>query len=587
MINIRAPCAHPLLRSLKRLLIPSHGRSTRAPGPYPYSRRAIPTREFTAISGRHLANSKKQQDELFSYTSGRYLYNEKQRLAERYVEFNIEELKAVAAESVGRKRVSHMKKLAEGGFNRVFLLTMDDGFEAIVKIPYHLTVPKHFTTESEVATLDFLQSKGIPVPRVYTWSSKSGNAVGAEYIIMEKAPGQPLEDRWFSLSPKERVRIVTSYVELEMKLFSLPIDAFGSLYYKENLPPHLQAEIYASDTPDESGDAKRFCVGPTADYMFWRGKRAGLELDRGPWRDPHAYLRAIGTKELEYTRRFGKPMRNKFPHNDMLEGEIAPEAYTELLDKYLALSSYLLPKSREHLLNRPILRHPDLNPMNIFVSDECEVSCIIDWQHTTVLPLLLAAGNPPLFENPDPTPPKDYAAPTLPENYATLNPDEKEYADELHRRRMLFYLYMIFNGKDNKDHFSAMRTPLLAQRQHLMERAGMQWTGNTVTLQGALMRVVDGWGLLALEGHWKVECPVSFGAEESEAFYELEENWFKGNIIVEHWKEQEVVEKNRALKKEWYEMSEDDADRALVEGFWPFDDREEIEWDSTSVESGC
>ncbi|OBU00470.1 Phosphotransferase enzyme [Pseudogymnoascus verrucosus] len=402
---------------------------------------------------------------------------------------------------------------------------MDDGFEVIVKIPYHLTVPKHFTTESEVATLDFLQSKGIPIPRVYAWSSKSDNAVGTEYIIMEKAPGQPLEDR---------VRLVTSYIELEIKLFSLRIDAFGSLYYKETLPPHLQADIYAADTPDESGDAKRFCVGPAADYMFWRGKRDGLELDRGPWRDPHAYLRAIGTKELELTRRFGKPLENEFPHGDMLEGKIAPEAYIELFDKYLALSSYLLPKSRDNLLNRPTLRHPDLNPTNIFVSDECEVSCIIDWQHTTVLPFLLAAGNPPIFENPDPTPPKDYVAPTLPENYASLNPDEKEYADELHRRRMLFYLYMIFNGKDNNDHFSAMRSPLLAQRQHLIDRAGMQWTGNTVTLQGALMRVVDGWGLLALEGHGGVECPVSFGAEESEAFYELEKNWFNANILVEH-----------------------------------------------------
>lgn len=106
----------------------------------------------------------------------------------------MEALKTVAAESVSRKKVSHMKKLAEGGFNRVFLLTMDDGFEVLVKIPYHLTVPRHFTTGSEVATLDFLQLKGIPVPRVYAWSSKSGNAVGTEYIIMEKVPGQPLEN---------------------------------------------------------------------------------------------------------------------------------------------------------------------------------------------------------------------------------------------------------------------------------------------------------------------------------------------------------------------------------------------------------
>ncbi|OBT62476.1 hypothetical protein VE03_07985 [Pseudogymnoascus sp. 23342-1-I1] len=472
---------------------------------------------------------------------------------------------------------------------------MDDGFEVIAKIPYHLTIPEHSTTESEVATLDFLQSKGIPVPRVRAWSSNKDNAIGTEYIIMEKAPGQPLEERWLTLTPKERVRLVTSYVDLERKLFSLPIDAYGSLYYKENLPPHLQADIYAPDTPDVSGDAKRFCVGPTADYMFWRGNALGLNWIGGlVWRDPHSYLRAIGTKELEWIRRFGKPMENELPHNTMLEGKIAPEAYTEFLDKYITISSYLLPESRENLLNRPTLRHPDLIPTNIFVSDECEVSCIIDWQHTTLLPLLLAAGNPPLFENPDSTPPKDYAAPTLPENYASLSPDEKEYEDELHRRRMAFYLYMIFNGKDNKDHLDALRSPLLAQGQHLIDRAGMPWTGNTVTLQGALMGVIDGWGLLVLEGHGTVPRPVDFGAEESVAFYELEENWFKGNILVEYWKErvlggvggdgwvksdvfEGVVERNRELKKEWIDMGDDDEDRALVERSWPFDDREEVE----------
>jgi hypothetical protein len=82
---------------------------------------------------------------------------------------------------------------------------------------------------------------------------------------MEKTPGQLLDDRWFTLTQKERVRLVTSYAELEKKLFALPIDAYGSLYYRENLPSHLQADIYASETPDESGDGKRFCVGPTAD----------------------------------------------------------------------------------------------------------------------------------------------------------------------------------------------------------------------------------------------------------------------------------------------------------------------------------
>lgn len=117
---------------------------------------------------------------------------------------------------------------------------MDDGFEAIAKIPYLLTVPEvlTLTTESEVATLEFLRSKGIPVPRIYGWSSKRhGNPVGAECIIMEKAPGKPLQDCWFSVTPKERVRLVTSYVEIKRKLFSFGFGSYGSLYYKDGNVP--------------------------------------------------------------------------------------------------------------------------------------------------------------------------------------------------------------------------------------------------------------------------------------------------------------------------------------------------------------
>lgn len=227
-------------------------------------------------------NLRTSDRELFSYTSGRYLYNEQLRLAERHVEFNIEALRRVTAQSVGRDTVVHMRKLAEGGFNRVLLLTMNDGFEVIVKIPYSIAVPKQLTTESEVATLDFLRSNGIPVPRVYAWSSQAGNEVGCEYIIMEKATGKPLEHRWFNLTAKEQIRLVTSYAEIERKLFAFPFGSYGSIYYKYTLPQNLQGSLYASGTKDDDGDSQRFCIGPIADYMFWRGKRSQLEINRGP-----------------------------------------------------------------------------------------------------------------------------------------------------------------------------------------------------------------------------------------------------------------------------------------------------------------
>ncbi|OOF93890.1 hypothetical protein ASPCADRAFT_132231 [Aspergillus carbonarius ITEM 5010] len=102
----------------------------------------------------------KQSPDFFSYTAGRYLYNENLRFQERYVEFNVEALRRIAASVVGSKQVVQLRKLAEGGFNRVFILTMDDGLEVIAKIPYASTIPKSYATESEVATLEFLRLKG-------------------------------------------------------------------------------------------------------------------------------------------------------------------------------------------------------------------------------------------------------------------------------------------------------------------------------------------------------------------------------------------------------------------------------------------
>ncbi len=223
------------------------------------------------------------------------------------------------------------------------------------------------------------------------------------------------------------------------------------------------------------------------------------------------------------------------------------------------------------------------------MSDSCEVSCIIDWQHTTTLPLLLMACNPPLFENPDPGPPKGFEKPSLPTDYNSLSPEEKIQAVELYRQRMLFYLYMIFNAKDNKPHFDALRYPILMPCQHIVDRAGRQWSGNTITLKGALLRVVNNWDQLA-QG---ISCPVHFDADDEEEFLRTEGQWFTATTLLEHWRSvlddlgqdgwvrnesyEKVAEMNRQLKREWLDEAEDDEDLLCVEKYWPFQDHEELD----------
>lgn len=109
---------------------------------------------------------------------------------------------------------------------------MEDSFQAIVKIPYHISGPKHHATASEAATLEFLHLKSIPVPKLLGYSAKEKNPAGVEYIIMEKAPGDALEKRWLTMSKRERHRLASSFVEAEKKFFDLPFASIGSYLFQ-------------------------------------------------------------------------------------------------------------------------------------------------------------------------------------------------------------------------------------------------------------------------------------------------------------------------------------------------------------------
>lgn len=99
-----------------------------------------------------------QYEDFFRYTGGRWLWDEESQLRERYREFNVRELQRAAAKSVGAQACVSISKLAEGGFNKVFRLVMDNGSVVIARIPNPNAGPPFKTTASEVATMDFVRS---------------------------------------------------------------------------------------------------------------------------------------------------------------------------------------------------------------------------------------------------------------------------------------------------------------------------------------------------------------------------------------------------------------------------------------------
>ncbi|GAA82961.1 hypothetical protein ASPFODRAFT_59945 [Aspergillus luchuensis CBS 106.47] len=423
---------------------------------------------------------------------------------------------------------------------------MEDGFRAIIKIPYWISIPRTYATASEVATLAFLRSKKIPVPEVYGWSSVTGNPVGVEYIIMEHVAG---------------------IVDIEKKLFSIPFGALGSHYFKTDLPPQLQAPLYAVGTPDEAGDSQTYFIGPTADYMFWYGQRAKLDLDRGSRTDPKDYLRAIADKEVKWIEKYGKPLENGFPHNIAFPGLKSPQGYLELLRKYMTIAPYLLPQEQGNNLSKPTLRHP---AMSSYVQ--------------------IHSKYPKLFENPDPKPPSELKPPKYPPGYETMSPDEQAQVDELIRRQSLFYLYRVFNGGLNKVHLEALRDPLILQRQHLVDSAGRQWSGDIVTLRGALMRMQNLWSYLIGKDH-HIKCPIDFSEQEANDQAESEQTWYNLNILINQWRDElgglseerwlpaqryeAAVKRNKSLMAEFSDGASPDELEKLKQGL-PFQGHDEL-----------
>lgn len=104
-----------------------------------------------------------------------------------------------------------------------------------------------------------------------------------------------------------------------------------------------------------------------------------------------------------------------------------------------------------------------MNPNNIFISpDSSAISCIIDWQHTTIEPHLLVAQYSQAFEDLDIEQFLELKEPKIPADYETLSAEEQLEADELYGRRLIFYYYRIFNGRLNKVHTQALRDPSFA-----------------------------------------------------------------------------------------------------------------------------
>ncbi|KAJ5474000.1 hypothetical protein N7475_003566 [Penicillium sp. IBT 31633x] len=365
------------------------------------------------------------------------------------------ELARLAADSVGARECVHIEKFPDGMFNKTFLFTMANGTEVVGKVPNPNAGQPHYTTASEVATMDFVRNVlGTPVPRVLAWSSKaSENPVGAEYIIMEKVAGVQLSHVWHNMGIEDRFEIVKAISGYQRSWSSTSFTKYGSLYYSCDTDYQKECVLVKSDGTYTK--EPRFTIGPSTGRDQADHGRVSIDFNRGPWDDAFQYRRAVGLREITSVQSIADLPQS--PLGLYGPGTYYPTRAKKLaaLHSYLQLVRYLLPTDK--LIMAPFLWHSDLHTENIFVNPErpTEVFGIIDWQSTEVLPLFEHARQPYFLDYDGPTV-EGLEPPTLPENISELSSAKQLEAKRLYMSMSLSALYRNLTYRDNPVLYKAM-----------------------------------------------------------------------------------------------------------------------------------
>jgi aminoglycoside phosphotransferase (APT) family kinase protein len=510
----------------------------------------------------------------YSYTTGRFLFNEDEQLQERHKRFSAHALKDIAVKALSATSCENMIKLAEGSYNKIFLLTMNTGTQTIARIPHPHAGPAHYTTASEVATMHYIRNKlHIPVPKVLAFSSDSRNPVGSEYIIMEKIGGRSLSSLWDKLSTDARENMVSSLADIEARLFKSRFSHYGCLYFVGDVPRNMCApHLYDMEHEDDA----TYCIGPTTETEFWEPLRASLGANPGPCEisnaslliylgsSAHDYWRDICQREINW---IGKHAISKSEDDPLrqVDSQEDPHCHIALLNRCIDVAPLLTPP---YPWTVGTIWHHDLSFQNIMVSDGDKPSIVslLDWQNTFVGPLYLQFRQPRFLDS--------------------ENDDDRE-AIEMDRLRK-FYFNCI--AKECPYGAKGLTVPYAQVQKILMIESGRSWRmrNKILSLRQGLLNLWRNWNEYALPN----PSPLSFSKEEQIAHYN-EASGFNahndfirdirrsigmsqtGEVNAEDYSERKLIYQDikqrwiEDMRKEW--ETEQGTDSSIDwEKYWPF-----------------
>ncbi|KAF2429358.1 hypothetical protein EJ08DRAFT_671105 [Tothia fuscella] len=301
------------------------------------------------------------ENDPYDYTDGRWLHQDRIQRQARHVKFDFHALcKRVIELSPQARRVTHCEK-KEGGSNRVFVFTLDNGERLVARIPFGIAGPRRYTMGSEVATMEYLRAKTtIPIPKFRDWSDETSR-IGCEYMIMEHAPGVQLHGVWPKMNTHQRMLCIKALAKIIQQMTQLKFPALGD----------------------------DFCIGAHTGTHFWDcdptspSSYTRTPPNRGPWSTIEEYNLALidaGIAQIP---------DNPYVSDNNLSYRGSADEHLRLLEIARVIVTKQLPNTPQvRATSTRTLLHPDLHARNIFVSEEdpAQITAIIDWQSTSIEP---------------------------------------------------------------------------------------------------------------------------------------------------------------------------------------------------------
>ncbi|KAK0222803.1 kinase-like domain-containing protein [Armillaria nabsnona] len=442
--------------------------------------------------------------------SGRWLYNDAEQRAARYTPFGVDALQEIACKSVDARRCTAFTKIAEGSYNKIFLLEFDNTSRAVARIPSSIVGNTHLSTCSEVATMQFVREEldSHYAPKVLAWNASSSNPVALPFILMEYLPNPPLQSCWYHIKGVQTGYAMSDICWLQYFFTLRKFSQIGSLYFKEDVSPELQDRpLYLSDEDNQRLSAQKYRIGPIVDREWWRGERRNMRADRGPWPDMASYITAAARLAQESLSR-GVETASSSTRSSLQD---LPEIH-QLLEKCIAAAPHLAPP--DSTLLSPLLAHPDMSASNMLIEspEKPSITCFLDWQGAIVAPVFMQASIPALLAYTDGVFELDSEGyvPPLPEDIDQCPSDEQEYLRLHHKLLSRYRFYLAQLPKLVPIHAAAWRYPHQEVTSDLPLYVLRCWADGPLRLRDALMKISD-------PDSSTVPCAIDFPPGEREA----------------------------------------------------------------------